>query len=131
MYMFIDIQDIKPKQKIVICLNSCDNEQQSYPVRAVHGWTRQSLLPIFEAESLNAVLMSGTDKQFWEDGRHITLIRVATAKRMRAIFFFVRTISLVNTFNGGLESRFPLYRKQFKIFFFQCCFLRLLISSLQ
>lgn len=85
--MYIDIQDIKLKQKIVICLNSCDNEQQSYPVRAVHGWTRQSLLPIFEAESLNAVLMSGTDKQFWEDGRHITLIRVATAKRMRAIFF--------------------------------------------
>lgn len=87
MYMYIDIQDIKLQQIIVIWLNSCDTEQQSYPVRAVHGWTRQSLLPIFEAESLNAVLMSGTDKQFWEDGRHITLIRFATAKRMRAIFF--------------------------------------------
>lgn len=81
MYTVIQIQ-IK-----VIWLNYCGNEQQSYPVRAVHGWTRQSLLPIFEAESLNAVLMSGTDKQFWEDGRHITLIRVATAKRMTTIFF--------------------------------------------
>lgn len=39
---------------------------QSYPVSAVHGCTRQSLLPIFGAESLKAVLMSGTDKQFWE-----------------------------------------------------------------
>lgn len=47
-------------------------EQQSYPVRAVHGWTKQSLLPIFGAESLNAVLMSGTDIQSCEDSSQNT-----------------------------------------------------------
>lgn len=41
--------------------------QWSYPVRAVQGWTRQSLRPILGAESLKAVLISGTDRQLWRE----------------------------------------------------------------
>lgn len=38
----------------------------SYPVSAVQGWTKQSLRPILGAESLKAVLISGTDRQLWK-----------------------------------------------------------------
>ena len=41
-----------------------DTSENPYPVNAVHGCTRQSLLPILGAQSLKAVLMSGTDRQF-------------------------------------------------------------------
>lgn len=43
-----------------ITINLC-----SYPVKAVQGCTRQSRFPIFGAQSLKEVLMSGTDRQFW------------------------------------------------------------------
>lgn len=39
--------------------------RQTYPDKAQQGCTRQSLLPILGAQSLKAVLMSGTDRQFW------------------------------------------------------------------
>lgn len=38
--------------------------RQTYPDKAQQGCTRQSLLPILGAQSLKAVLMSGTDRQF-------------------------------------------------------------------
>lgn len=37
----------------------------THPVRAEQAWVRQSRLPILEAQSLNAVLMSGMERQVW------------------------------------------------------------------
>lgn len=37
----------------------------THPVRAEQAWVRQSRLPIFEVQSLNAVLMSGMERQVW------------------------------------------------------------------
>lgn len=59
-----------PKTQITLYCrlkHSVTAQKYSYPVRAVQGCTKQSLLPIFGAESLKAVLMSGTDKQLWEE----------------------------------------------------------------
>lgn len=42
-----------------------DDRGQTYPDKAQQGCTRQSLFPILGAQSLKAVLMSGTDRQFW------------------------------------------------------------------
>lgn len=37
-----------------------------YPVRAEQAWVKQSLRPILQVQSLNAVLMSGIERQVWQ-----------------------------------------------------------------
>lgn len=40
-------------------------EGLTHPVRAEQAWVRQSRRPILEVQSLNAVLMSGMERQVW------------------------------------------------------------------
>lgn len=44
-------------------------ESPTHPVRAEQAWVRQSRLPILEVQSLNAVLMSGIERQVWGKAR--------------------------------------------------------------
>lgn len=43
-------------------------EGPTHPVRAEQAWVRQSRRPILEVQSLNAVLISGMERQVWGGG---------------------------------------------------------------
>lgn len=46
-------------------------EDLTHPVRAEQAWVRQSRRPILEVQSLNAVLMSGIERQVWGWGQAV------------------------------------------------------------
>lgn len=48
---------------LALVLRTLESEASTHPVRAEQAWVRQSRRPILQVQSLNAVLMSGMERQ--------------------------------------------------------------------
>lgn len=51
---------------LILALKTLQSKDSTHPVRAEQAWVKQSRRPILQVQSLNAVLMSGMERQVWQ-----------------------------------------------------------------